>query len=363
MKIAIVGAGAIGGFLAARLDTHRHDVTLVGRPAAVDAIATNGLLVRERDGRERRHRLRAVERLETSPDVVLLTVKSQDVPAACQELLPVAAHVPVVAMQNGVRADDLAAAVLDPRLVLGAIVMCAVSYTQPGEIEVQFPGWLILGEPSAPPRARTRQIGALLGDAVPTYLTRHLNRTRWTKLIFNLNNGLCAATGLTLPEVGASALGRRLSVRVMREGVGVAHAAGIRLDHTPYGLSPRALRQSPTLALVALLQGTLNRALEALPEAAAVRVLGAASRSRLNRIPLRGSTWQSIARGQPSEIEYLNGEIVATGKRVGIDTPYNARLVEVVRQVERDHAFRALEDLLPPALALAPAGKREGRVP
>jgi 2-dehydropantoate 2-reductase len=304
-----------------------------------------------------------VERLEEPPELVLLTVKTQDVSGACRALLPVAEQAPVVVLQNGVRADGLAVEELDPRRLLGGVVLCAVSYTQPGEIEVQFPGWLILGEPSGPPLPRTRKIARVLGGAVPTYLTRDLRRTRWSKLIFNLNNGICAATGLTLPEAGANPLGRLIAVRVMREGIAVSRAAGLRLDHTPYGLSPGALRQSPSIALVALLQSTLNRALESLPESAARRVLSAASRSRLNRIPMRGSTWQSIARGRPSEIAYLNGEIVTTGLQVGVATPYNTRLVEIVRQVERDHAFQTLERLVLPNGANAPAVMQERKGP
>jgi 2-dehydropantoate 2-reductase len=358
MNIAIMGSGAIGCFLAARLIDCGHEVTLIGRPSAVSAIVEHGLLVRERDGRQRHYHPRAVERLEETPELVLLAVKTQDVPQACRALLPVAARAPVVVLQNGVRADGLAADLLDRQLLLGAVVLCAVSYTQPGEIEVQFPGWLILGEPSGPPKARTRTIARVVGEAMPTYLTRDLKRTRWTKLVFNLNNGICAATGLTLPEVGASPLGRRLSVRAMREGVAVAHAAGVRLDHTPYGLSLGALRRSPSVALVGLMQGALNLALESLPELAAMRVLGAASRSQLNRIPLRGSTWQSIARGRPSEIEYLNGEIVRTGRMLGVETPYNTRLVDIVGEVEREHTFQPLEALLPGNGAPVPAASQ-----
>jgi 2-dehydropantoate 2-reductase len=363
MKIAIVGAGAIGGFLAARLDARGHEVTLVGRGAGLTAIRNGGLLVRQADGSERRVELQAVERLDERPDLVLLTVKTQDVTAACQALMPLADGVPVVALQNGVRADELVAAVVGRDNVLGAVVMCAVSYTQPGEIMVQFPGWLIAGEPFGAPRARTRQIAGVLAGAVPTYSTANLLRTRWTKLIFNLNNGICAATGLTLPEVGQQELGRGLSVHVMKEGIAVARAAGIHLDHSPYGLTPGALRQNARVALLSLLQGGLNTVVERLPERAAVGALGLASRSRLNRVAMRGSTWQSIARGRASEIDYLNGEIVVRGKELGIATPYNARLVELVHQVERDQQFRPLEDLVPPRRAGAIANVSERREP
>lgn len=345
MRVAIVGAGAVGCYLAARLAAGGTEVVLVGRPAQVAAIERDGLAVREPAGNTTRHRLRAVESLHERPDLVLLTVKTQDVAAACREMLPYAAGVPIVAMQNGVQGDRLAAEVLGRDAVVGAVVMCAVSYLQPGTIAVQFPGWLIAGEPFRVPEARTREIVNLLNTAMPTYLTTRLGAVRWSKLISNLNNGLCAATGLTLPEMVATPAGRVLSIRVMREGYRVVRAAGYHLDHGLYGLSPGALRRDPTAALIAVLQATMAPLLATLPEPLATALLVQAGRSRLNRLPVRFSTWQSLARGRPSEIDYLNGEIVRLGKRLGIPTPYNGRLVRLIHRVEQTGAFYPVEQV------------------
>lgn len=354
MRIAIVGAGAIGCFLAARLVEHGHDITLVGRAPQAEAITRDGLVVREPDGATTHRRVRAVTALTEAPDLVLLTVKTQDVTEACRALLPVASGVPVVAMQNGLEGDRLAGDVLGRENVLGAVVMCATTYLNPGEISVQFAGWLILGEPFGPVRSRTRAIAGVLRDAAPTYVTSHLTRARWTKLISNLNNGICAATGKTMPELPQTATGRLISVRVMKEGYRVARAAGIHLDHGFYGFSPSALRHHATAAAIAVLQSTLTVVLALAPEQVAMSVLRLAGHSRLNQVPIHGSTWQSITRGRPSEIAYLNGAIVRLGKQLDIPTPYNTRLVEVVREVERTQRFRGVDDLLPQA-AVTPA--------
>jgi 2-dehydropantoate 2-reductase len=350
MQIAIIGAGAIGGYLAVRL-RHTHDVLLVGRAEQVEAISREGLALVHPDGTRERLALRAATALHERPDMVLLTVKTQDVEAACRDIAPYVTGVPVVAMQNGVRADELAAGVLGREAVAGAVVMCATSYLRPGEISVQFPGWLIVGEPFGPPRERTREIVQALRAGLPVYLTRHLERTRWSKLIYNLMNGVSAATGLTQPELVRLPAGALVSVRTLREGYRVARAAGVRLDHGFYGLSPRALRQSPQSALVALLQTSLTSLLAVAPEGVSRQVLQAASRSRLNQLAIRGSTWQSIERGRPSEIDYLNGEIVRMGKQLGVPTPYNERIVECVHAAERTHHFATVDDLVPSATA------------
>jgi 2-dehydropantoate 2-reductase len=363
MRIAIVGAGAIGCLLAARLADRGHQITLVARSEQAEAIRGGGLLVRGSGGEVRRHAPRAVEWLDEWPELVLLAVKTQDVAAACAAIRPRLAGAPVVALQNGVRADRLATDALGPDAVLGGVVMCAATYLRPGEVSEQFSGWLIVGEPSGPPRPRTRAVAALLGEAVPTYLTRHLERVRWSKLIANLNNAPCAVTGRTLPELARHPAGRRVSLRLMAEGWRTARAAGLRLDHGLYGLTPRALRRDPNAALVALLQAAMSPALLRLPEPLALALIARASRGRLGGLPVRGSTWQSLARGRPSEIEYLNGEIVRLGARIGMPTPYNAHLVALVREVERTHAFRGIEALLPPSAVPAARPTMTASVP
>jgi 2-dehydropantoate 2-reductase len=353
MRIAVVGAGAIGCLLGARLSEAGHEVTLVGRGAQVEAINRDGLLVREARRGARRYALAAVEAVAERPELALLTVKTQDVEAACRASARALAGAPVIALQNGLRGDALAAGVLGREAVVGGVVMCAASYLRPGEVSVDFAGWLILGEPFRASLERVRALARIMAPAIPTYVTAHLERARWSKLISNLNNGICAATGLPLPLVAQAPLGRALAVRVMREGYRVARAAGVRLDHGLYGLSPRALRQDRNAALVALLQSTMTGLLAIMPDHAAEGMLALASRSRLGRLPVRGSTWQSIARGRPSEIEYLNGEIVRLGGELGVPTPYNTRLIEVLREVERTGEFQPLESLAPPTIAQA----------
>ena len=351
MRVAIVGAGAIGCYLGARLADHGHETLLQGRAEQVTALNARGLTLRTPDGRVERRPLRATTALRDEPDftpqVILLTVKTQDVAAACAELASFAPDAPIVTLQNGLRADDIAAAVVGRGRIVGGVVMSAIAYLRPGEIEAQFPGWLTLAEPWRRPGPRVRALRDLLNDATPTFIARSLPAIRWSKLISNLNNGLCAATGQPLPLLARSRLGRRLSLALMCEGVAVARAQGAQLDHGLYGLSPRVARENPNAALVALLQGLTPALLTSLPRPLAEQALWLVARSRLGRLPVRGSTWQSIARGKTTEIEYLNGEICRRGHALGVPTPVNDRVTLAVRQVEATGAFVALEALLP----------------
>ena len=350
MRIAIVGAGAIGCYLGARLAQRGHDILLQGRAEQAAAISASGLTVRWLDGHVERQSLRITTDLRTVPDFIpeatLLTVKTQDVAEACAPLANYAADTPTVTLQNGVQADDLAAAAVGRDRIVGGVAMLAVAYLRPGEIEAQFPGWLTLGEPwvhVVTPRILALQLA--LRDAAPTYVTADLRAARWGKLIANLNNGLCAATGAAFPELARTALGRRLSVALMREGAAVARAEGVHLGPEFTALTSRTLRESPTTALIATLQGLMPTLVGALPLTLAEGVIALAARTRAGRLPVRGSTWQSIARGRATEIDYLNGEISQRGAQHGIPTPVNDRVTAVVREVSRTHQFVTLETL------------------
>lgn len=351
MRIAIIGAGAIGSYLGARLAQHGHEVIAQGRAEHVAAINANGLIVRALDGSAERVALRAVTALTEAPDftpeLILLTVKTQDVAEACAGLVSIAPAAPIVTFQNGLRADEIAGEVVGRARIVGGVVMCAVAYLRPGEIEAQFPGWLTVGAAWDRPDARVRRLAEVLRDAAPTFITPNLRGARWSKLISNLNNGLCAATGLSLPALARSPLGRRLSLALMREGIAVARAQGVRLDHGLHGLSPRMLRENPSAALVAVLQGVMPSLLGVLPAPLARATLLAAAHSRLGRLPVRGSTWQSIARGRQTEIEYLNGEISRRGLDLGVPTPVNDLVTRAVREAADRRQFFDLPAVAP----------------
>jgi 2-dehydropantoate 2-reductase len=348
MRISVVGAGAVGCFLGARLHAAGHEVTLVGRPNQVAAIRSAGLHLREGDA-ETIRLIPAMAGLPAEVDLVLMAVKSQDLAEASAEVAAHPARCPVVTLQNGVRADEIAGEVLGRGRVLGGVVMCAVSSTEAGAVSVLFNGWLVLGEPFLPPGARLREVAAVLGSALPTYLTGDLLATRWTKLLSNLNNGIAAATGLTFPEIGRSPDGVALSVKLVREGVEVARRCHIELDHGFYGLRLSSLRRDRNTALIALLQGMMPGLIGRSPEKVARVVLRLAARSQRGDLPVRGSLWQSLAKGRSTEIDYLNGEVVRRAQQLGIAAPYNTRIVEAVHLAERSRKVSSLQELLLPA--------------
>jgi 2-dehydropantoate 2-reductase len=325
MRLAVIGAGAVGSLVGGLLARAGEDVTLVGRRPHVDAVRRDGLRI---DGvlGPLRVRVGAAERLDFQPDVALLAVKTQAVADAAREVRPHVAGVPVVTMQNGVRSDELVADVLGKQDLLSCVVLFAATYLEPGRVTYSLRGDLLLGVPFGPIDERARTITGILDKALPTTLSADIAGAHWTKLVVNENNALPAVTGLSIQEVNRRPALSRLSVLLMREAVATIAAAGI------------------TLASLPRLPVTVLRALLGLPMPVASRLPRLISRS-LARTPTLGSTLQSVRRGEKTEIDYLNGEVVALGRRIGRPTPYNAAVVDLVHQVEATGRFLTEEEV------------------
>ena len=326
LKVAVIGAGAVGGLVGGLLAEAGEDVTLIGRAAHVERIRERGLRLRGVVG-ERVVRVDAAESLEERPDLAVFAMKTQDLAAACREAAPVIGRNPVVTMQNGLRCDRIARRFFDPAQVVGCVVYSMATFLEPGEIECGVRGWLTIGDAFSPRPSRLREIKRTLEKALPVRISRDIAASRRTKLVTNLNNALPAVTGRPLQEVYFSDQTSALPLRLMREGLETLSAAGLGIDRSPQALAMRLAAR--------------------LPESVPAALFKAASKTRLGGTPMFGSTWQSVMRGSPTEVDYLNGEILALGERIGHPTPYNARVVRLVHEVEESGRFRSLEELWP----------------
>ena len=337
-RIAIIGAGAIGGTLGALLARDGQDVTLLGRAEHVAAMRRDGLRV---DGALGAFTVpvAACESLDFRPDLALLTVKTQQVAAAVREHQDRLTGVPLVTLQNGVRSDDLVAELLPREQLLSGVVMMNAQYLTPGRVTISYPGSLVIGRPFGPNDDHAGEVARLLGRAVPTRLSDNILGAHWLKLIVNLNNALAAITDRSVRQIYEDPYLGRLGVRLMREGMRVAARSAIRLESLP----------DLTVGLARL--STL------LPVGLSARVAAAKARRIEREWPLVVSTLQSIRRGSGTEIDYLNGEVVRQGERVGAPAPLNAAAVELVHRVEQTGRFLSADEVRE-AMAADQAGDR-----
>jgi len=319
-RIAIIGAGAIGSVLGALLSRAGHEVTLIGRSRHVDTIKRDGLHV---DGAFGSFvvPVDAAPALDFQPDFAFLTVKTQDVLAAVQANMPFLNETTVVTFQNGVRSDELVATLLPRTQIVSTVVAFNASYLTPGTVTALYPGSLVIGRPFGSVDAGVETIAAMLGRVLATRVSTNIVGAHWLKLIVNLNNALSALTNMTLRQLYAEPYLRHLAVRVMREGAHVVKKVGIRLASLPD------------------VSTTLIRVLTSLPVPLAAVLLAIKARQVERERPLLVSTLQSLRRGRPTEIDYLNGEVVRVGQQRNVPTPVNASIVDMVHQTEQTGQF------------------------
>ncbi|HEY5221898.1 MAG TPA: 2-dehydropantoate 2-reductase [Microbacteriaceae bacterium] len=326
MRIGVIGAGAIGGTIAALLDRAGHEVEVTARGNGLETIRSNGLQVTGAWGDHLAH-VDANESLTAVPELAFVCTKAQDAVAAIDANASRLAGIPVVIVQNGLEGLQTAASHLPNSTCIGGLALYAANYTQPGIVAVTATGNTYLGAGTAEPTAAIRAVAAVLNAAMPTHATANFVGCQWTKLIINEVNAMPAITGLSVQQTIADRRLRRIITAAMREAVRLGVGTGIRFGSLQ-GLNDVMLR---TFARLPLSTG---------------QVLPLLMARRMGATPNLGSTLQSLKRGQVTEIDYLSGAVVAAAEAHGRQAPVNAALVALVHEVERTRRFASVDEVI-----------------
>lgn len=315
MRIAVIGAGAIGTTVAAYLAKNGRTVELVGRPDQVDAINAQGLKIRG-IGQDASIRLKVVAQLDAPHELVIFATKTQDLERAYQANAEYLEECYVLTTQNGVQADNILSSHFDPSKQLSSIVMFGATYTTPGEVVYNFPGDWILGKPYTQLNPVFHQlVQELQTPELPIVTSDNIMGMKYLKLFVNFNNCLPALIGKSMQETFADLDMCRLSVNLLREGVDIINKANIEMMSLP---------DFPIDRIYGLVKMPVDQAAEIMNK----------TLTGLSKEPLYGSILQSIMRGRDSEIDFINGEVVALAKGMQQEARLNERVVEMVHEVE-----------------------------
>jgi len=322
-KIAVVGAGAIGSVVGGLLAKAGEDVTLIARKEHVDTINSDGLLIKG-IANGVRIKVKAAEKLDFHPDIILLAVKTQDVEEACRQIEAYIGQAVVVTLQNGVRSDGIVAGYMPVENIISGMVMFNAQYLQPGQVTYSHAGKIVIGDPYVGNHERLANIASLLSKAVKTKVTDNISGVHWSKLLVNnLSNGVEAMTGMSIAECMNDRVLKKISALTLREGYKVIRKAGYH---------PAGLPGAPLLLLRFIVYSPLSVAEWAL-------------RQSMKNLRTLSSTLQSIRRGKPTEIDYLNGEIVQLGIKTGMETPANKLVTNMVKDVEKTGKFASIAEI------------------
>jgi 2-dehydropantoate 2-reductase len=298
-RVAVVGAGAVGGYFGGMLARAGAPVVMIGRPAFVEAVKKDGLLLDTLQFKEN-VRVEAATELEAArgAEVVLFCVKTTDTASTARALAPLLTPNAIVAsLQNGVdnveqirTASDIDA--------LGTVVYVAASAPAPGQVKHVGRGDLVVG----PRDARSERFAALFERAkVPCRISDNIEGELWIKLVWNCAlNAISALGRAKYGQIAASDDARKVVEMVVYEVLAVAHAAKIQ----PPGLED--------------------------PKTAVARAIKIATQMA----DAVSSTGQDMMRGKRTEIDSLNGYISRRGTELGVPTPVNHALYALVKLAE-----------------------------
>jgi 2-dehydropantoate 2-reductase len=293
MNIGVMGAGAVGCYYGALLARAGHRVTLVGRPAFVDIVTAWGLRLEKSDLNVVVPVAAATEPAALADaDIVLFSVKSADTEDAGAALAPyLRPGATVLSFQNGVDNAERLAHVLK-RPAIPAVVYVATEMVDPGHVKHNGRGEIIIG-----PSAHSIEIARIFAAAgIPTTVSDQVKAALWGKLLINCAyNALSAVSQIPYGPMIAVDGVSEVMTDVVLECVAVARACGVAIA-------------DPDLE-------TIFAIAHAMP----------------NQF---SSTAQDMARGKPTEIDYLNGYIVRKGRELGIPTPANRALYTMVKLLE-----------------------------
>jgi 2-dehydropantoate 2-reductase len=304
IRVAVLGAGAVGCYYGGMLARAGHRVTLIGRPVHVDAIRKSGLHF---EGLQFDERVAVDASTEPAAvrgaQLVLFCVKSTDTEQAAAQIAPFLDPGSIVLnLQNGVDNTERIQAQLRsarvPCPVIAAVVYVATEMAGPGHLKHHGRGDLVIGSlKKNSSNELNEQIKAWFEPAgVPTAISDNVAGELWAKLVVNCAyNALSAITQLPYGRMIAGTGVRELMRDVVEETLAVAKASGV-------AMAPGMLERTYRIA-------------DAMPTQFS-------------------STAQDLARGKPTEIEHLNGFVLRRGAALGVPTPANRALYALVRLLE-----------------------------
>lgn len=341
-RIAVVGVGALGGYVGGHLARAGHDVTLIDFwPDNIEAIRSRGLTldgltdeerftVAPAPGRMQALHVSDVQSLafQDPIDIALVSVKSYDTEwatALVAGYLAPAGY--VVSLQNCLNEERIAGIVGWGRTVGAIASLISVDMPEAGRVMRTVPKMgerhtvFRVGEVHGRVSQRIDDLVALFALVDSAKPTTNLWGERWSKLVLNgMVNGVSSATGLPVADVNANPTVRRFTIALAGEAVRIGQALGYQLE-TINKFEPEdlALASEGDPKALARVDGALAQQ-TAKTERDAIR---------------RPSMAQDVLKGRRTEIEYINGYIATKGAEIGIDAPSHRKLTEIVRNIER----------------------------
>jgi 2-dehydropantoate 2-reductase len=299
-RIAVVGAGAVGGYFGGMFARAGAPIVLIGRRHFADAVNSNGLVLDKSEGQER-IRVAATTEMSAIRDcsLILFSVKANDTAQTAKQIAPfLQPYATVVCLQNGVDNADRVRAVTNV-VTVPAVVYVAVSVPEFGRVKHLARGDLIIG----PLSDRTTEVANVFNRAaISCRISENIAGELWVKLLCNCAlNAISALGHARYGQIVQSGDAKQLMQDVVDEVLAVARAAGVVLP----GVDDRESGMAAAMEIATQMADAFS------------------------------STAQDLNRGRPTEIDALNGYISRRGAELGVPVPVNHALFTLVKLAEQ----------------------------
>ena len=299
-RIAVVGAGAVGGYFGGMFARAGAPIVLIGRRHFAEAVNSNGLVLDKSEGQER-IRVAATTEMSAIRDcsLILFSVKANDTTETAKQIAPfLQPDATVVCLQNGVDNADRVRAVTNV-VTVPAVVYVAVSVPEFGRVKHLARGDLIIG----PLSERTTEVANVFNRAaISCRISENIEGELWVKLLCNCAlNAISALGHARYGQIVQSGDAKQLMQDVVDEVLAVARAAGVVLP----GVDDRESGMAAAMKIATQMADAFS------------------------------STAQDLNRGRPTEIDALNGYIVRQGAALAVPVPINGALFTLVKLAEQ----------------------------
>ena len=317
MKTAIYGAGSLGTVLGAFMTKNGVPVELVNlNKAHVTALNERGAVIGGTVQMTVPVKAILPDQMEGPYDVIFLMTKQLHNPEVVRELAPMLGENGVlVTLQNGIPEPGIAEIIGEERTI-GCVVEWGATMDAPGHSTLTSSedslSFHMGGMKNVPPEAIAR-VKDLLEKMCPVDIEENLIGARWSKLLINATfSGLGSVIGGTFGDVSNNKIPRKMAVRCIKECIDVGHASGAKF----------APVQGKDITKLFYYRGAFKRWI-------AERLVPIAMKKHVNIVP---SMLQDLRSGKPCEIDAINGVVCEFGRKYGVPTPVNDRIVEVVKK-------------------------------
>lgn len=330
MRAAIYGAGSLGTILGAYITKNGGEIELINRNKAhVEALRSNGATVTGTVNFNQKVTVYTPEEMSGVYDIIFLMTKQQqngEVVRYIKNFL--AADGVIVTLQNGIPELQIGEIVGEER-VLGCTVAWGATMKEPGVCELtSAPDSLTfsLGSMQKQPNAHLKDVKMLLEKMGSVEIDSNFIGSRWSKLLINSAfSGMSAVLGSTFGEAAADKASRRVVQSLIKECIDVCAAADIKIEPV----------QGKDIVKLLDYKNSIKKAFSFFIIPIAIR----------KHSLLKASMLQDLEKGKKTEVDAINGVVSAFGHKVGVPTPMNDKVVEIVHRIENGELVPSFDNM------------------